>query len=147
CETCYKDVCCTTYQNCVETCYKNVTKTICKPVTTCKTVTRCVRECVNEQYCVPGKTKTVWQNALDECCFDPCTCKTHVKRGGWQRCCVKCPDQICTRKVWHTRNVCETVPCTTYVKECVCERVPYTVCKKVPVTTVKKVPYTVKRYV
>ena len=43
--------------------------------------------------------------------------------------------------------MCETVPCTTYVKECVIEKVPYTVCKKVPYTVVKQVPYTVTRMV
>jgi len=49
--------------------------------------------------------------------------------------------------VCKTRTVCETVPCTTYVKECVHEKVPVTVCKKVPYTEVKKVPYTTKRSV
>src|SRR5262249_46566188 len=44
---------------------------------------------------------------------------------------------------WRERTVCEQVPCTTYVTECVVEKVPYTVCKKVPHTVVKKVPVTV----
>ena len=43
--------------------------------------------------------------------------------------------------------MCEQVPCTTYVTECVIEKVPYTVCKKVPHTVVKKVPYTVCKMV
>ncbi len=60
---------------------------------------------------------------------------------------MKCPDEVREQKVWHTRTICETVPCTTYVKECVCEKVPYTVCKKVPYTVIKKVPYTVTRMV
>ena len=33
------------------------------------------------------------------------------------------------------------------MKECICEKVPYTVCKKVPYTVVKQVPYTVCRMV
>jgi hypothetical protein len=36
---------------------------------------------------------------------------------------------------------------TTYVNECVHEKVPYTVCKKVPYTVTKQVPYTVTRHV
>src|SRR5262249_48950331 len=104
-------------------------------------------ECCTETYCVPGKTKTTWHRTPDECCFDPCTCKSYTKRGHWERCCVKCPDQVCTRQVWKTRTVCEQVPCTTTVKECVVERVPYTVCKKVPYTVVKKVPVTVCKMV
>ena len=62
CETCYKEVCCddvqaglrdlhkqvccTTYTNCVETCYKDVCKKVCKPVCTTKTVVEEVRRVV-----------------------------------------------------------------------------------------------------
>src|SRR5919198_1405370 len=111
-ETCIKEVCWTEYRTCVETCYKNVTRTVCRPVTTCKTVSRKVRECCTETYCVPGKCKTVWQRTCDECCFDPCTCKSYTKRGHWERCQVQTPPQVCTRQVYKTRTVCEQVPCT-----------------------------------
>ena len=58
CETCYKDVCCTTCKavteccekQVCETCYKNVTRRICVPCTTYKTVTRRITECVDEPY-------------------------------------------------------------------------------------------------
>src|SRR5262249_43228024 len=126
---------------------RDVCKTVCKPVCTMKTVQKCVKECVEECYCVPGKCKTTWQRTCDECGFDPCTCQTYTKKGRWERVTVKTPDEMRTRKVWKSRTVCEQVPCTTYVKETVVEKVPYTCVKKVPVTTVKKVPYTVTRYV
>src|SRR5207253_3487004 len=42
-------------------------------------------------------------------------------------------------------TVCESVPCTTYVQERICTKVPYTVCKKVPYTVVEKVPCQVCR--
>src|SRR5205085_5677787 len=77
-----------------------------------------------------------------ECCFDPCTCQTVTKHKRVKVCCEGCP-KVCTRKVWREHTVCEQVPCTTYVTECVVEKVPYTVCKKVPHTVVKKVPVTV----
>src|SRR5262249_15769616 len=131
CETCYKDVCCTTYNTVTETCYKNVTRTVCKPVCSMKTVQKKCGEWVTEQYCVPGKTVTKWVRTADEACFDPCGCKTTVKRGHWEKVCNKCPDQMMCRKVWKEHTVCEQVPCTTMVKECVVEKVPYTVCKKV----------------
>src|SRR5581483_7084500 len=111
-----------------------------------RTVTRCVPETCCEQYCVPGKThrKLVRDYC---CCFDPCTCQTVSKPNGWKW--VKCKeaDRICTRQVTHHRQVCEQVPCTTYVKETVCEKVPVTVCKKVPYTFTKQVPVTVVRNV
>src|SRR5262249_15033329 len=129
CETCYKDVCETCYRTCVETCYKTCVKTIKRPVTTCKTVTRKVREYSTEQYCVPGKVKHHWERGCAECWLDPCTCTTHHKRGHWHRVACEQPPQIKCRKVCHTRCVCETVPCTKWVKECVTEQVPYTVCK------------------
>ena len=122
-------------------------KTICKPVTTCKTVSKKCGECVVEQYCVPGKVKHHWVKECGECCFDPCTCQTTHKSGKWTRVCEKCPDEMRCRKVWKEHTVCESVPCTTYVKECVHEKVPYTVCKKVPHTEIKKVPYCVTRNV
>jgi hypothetical protein len=116
-------------------------------VTTCKTVSHKVRECCEEQYCVPGKKTVHWEKIPGECCFDPCTCKCCCKPAVCRKVVCQGPAQVCTRKVWHTRTVCEQVPCTTYVKECVHVKVPYTVCKKVPYTVVKQVPYTVCRVV
>jgi hypothetical protein len=142
-ETCCKTVCCTTYTNEVQTCYRECVKTVCRPVTTCKTVEKKCGEWVTEQYCIPGRTHIRLERACDECCFDPCTCQTHHKRGGWHLCTEKCPDTVGCKQVWKTHTVCETVPCTTYVKECVHEQVPYTVCKRVPHTETKQVPYTV----
>src|SRR5207237_61482 len=81
---------------------------------------------------------TQWVDCCD-CCFDPCTCQSVTKHKKCKVCCEGCPETR-TRKVWHEHVVCEQVPCTTYVTECVVEKVPYTVCKKVPHTVVKKVP-------
>ena len=143
-EECHeREVCCTHYKTVQETQMKDCVKTVCKPVQTTKTVTKKVHENVCETYCKPGKCHLTW--VAGECCFDPCTCKTHHGRGHFETC--KDPDQTCTRNVCKTRTVCETVPCTTYVKECVHEQVPVTVCKKVPYTETKKVPYTTKRSV
>src|SRR5262249_9011530 len=139
CETCYKNV--------AETCYKDVVKTVCRPVTTCKTVKKCVRVCSTETYCKPGKKHHCWQETCGEGCFDPCTCKSCYKPGKKVRVTCKEPDQVCTRQVWKKQTVCEQVPCTTYVKECVHCKVPYTVCRKVPYTVVKKVPVTCTRMV
>jgi hypothetical protein len=116
---------------------------VCRQVTECKTVTKKCGHWEEEQYCVPGKTKRVWSKTCDECCFDPCTCSTHVKKGHWTCCKVQCPDEVRCRKVWKCETRCEVVPCTRTIKECVHEKVPYTVCKKVPITTHKQVPYTV----
>src|SRR5262249_51678983 len=135
CETCYKDVCCTTYTNSVETCYKECVKKVSRPVCTTKTVQKKCGEWVCETYCKPGK-----KVCCSDCCFDPCSCQTCCtpkKQKVW----CEGPPQVCTRKVWKEHVVCEQVPCTTYVTECVHEKVPYTVCKKIPCTTVKKVPY------
>jgi hypothetical protein len=147
CETCYKACCETCYQTVTETCYRDCVKTVCRPVTTMKQVTRQVKHWETEQYTVPGRThnRLVWQSG---CCeFDPCTCCSHWKPGHLAWCCEKDCDQVKCRRVCKTECVCETVPCTTYVKECVHERVPYTVCKKVPYTVTKQVPYTVTRMV
>ena len=81
------------------------------------------------------------------CCFDPCTCQTTHTPGKWERVCEQCPDEIRCKKVWKENTVCEQVPCTTYVKECQVEKVPYTVCKKIAHNCVKQVPYTVTRNV
>src|SRR5262249_888123 len=98
-------------------------------------------------YCVPGKKTCHWEKIPGECCFDPCTCKTCYKAPTCRK--VECqgPPQTCTRKVWKERTVCEQVPCTTYVKEGVIEKGPYTVCKKVPYTVTKQVPCNVTRMV
>ena len=110
-----------------------------------------------------GQVQDGWVKTCGECCFDPCTCKAIHKPGQLDPHLGPEPDQVCTRKVWHTHTVCETVPCTTYVKESVCEKIPYTVCKKVPhtrphegalhgdsqdvhETVTKQVPYTVTKY-
>src|SRR5262249_11543147 len=131
CETCMKEVCCTTYNTVQETCYRECKKTVCKPVCEMKTVQKKCGEWVCETYCVPGRKTHAWVRTGDQCCFDPCGCKMNVTRGHWQRCEEECPGKTCTRKVWKERTVCEQVPCTTYKKECVVEKVPYTVCKKI----------------
>src|SRR5262249_47925383 len=148
CETCMKTVCCTMYRECVETCYKDCVKTICKPVTTCKTVTKKCGHWETCQYTVPGRTPRAPVVARSGCrCCDPCTCRSHWPPGHFQRCCeTTCPETKC-RRVWKEECVCESVPCTTYVKECVHEKVPYTVCKKVPYTVQKQVPVTTTRMV
>src|SRR5262249_19443326 len=97
--------------------------------------------------CVPGRNKTSWHWEPGECTFDPCTCKTCSKPGRLVRCTQPCPAETRCKKVWKEETVCETVPVTRCVKECVHDRVPYTVCKKVPHTCVKKVPYTVTKMV
>src|SRR5262249_3992336 len=126
---------------------KECPRTVCKPVTTYKTVTRDCGEYVTEQYTVPGRKRLQWVCEPGECCFDPCTCKTVQKPGRRRLVCVEGPCETRCRKVWKPRLVCEQVPCTTYVKETVCEKVPVTVTRKVPVTEVRKVPYTVNRCV
>src|SRR5947209_8004669 len=154
CKTCYREECKTCYKTVKETCYHTVQETcqrpvkqtcmkecveyVCKPVCTMKTVQKKCGEWVTETYCVPGKTKTVWQKTCEECCFDPCTCQTVKKPGHWEKCKVQCPAETKCRKVWREHTVCEQVPCTTYVKERVCKQVPTTVCKKVPYTVVKQ---------
>src|SRR5262249_23294908 len=144
---CYKDVCVTCYNTVQETCYKDCVKTICKPVCTMKTVQKKCGEWVTEEYTVPGKKCTYIERIPGETCFDPCTCRTCTKPATCRKLTCQSPPEVRCRKVWHERTVCEQVPCTTYVKEQVCEKVPYTVCKKVPYTVVKKVPYTVTRNV
>src|SRR6202040_1429569 len=49
-------------------------------VTTCKTVAKKCGHYEVEQYCVKGKCKREWHRTCDECCFDPCTCSTIVKK-------------------------------------------------------------------
>src|SRR5206468_888667 len=146
-QTCYKECQYTVCKRIPETCYKEVCYTVCKPVQTTKTVQKQVKENVCETYCKPGRCHTKLEWVAGECCFDPCTCKTHHKCGHFCRNTCKEPDQTCTRNVCKTRTVCEQVPCTTYVREAVHEKVPVTVCKKVPYTEVTKVPYTTKRSV
>src|SRR5207253_206803 len=123
-----KDVCCTAYKEVIEQCCKEVKKTVCKPVTTCKTVSKKVGEWVCEEYCVPGRKTTCWEKIPAECCFDPCTCKTTHKPATCRKIVCQGASEVRTRKVWRTKTVCEQVPCTTYVKECVIEKIPYTVC-------------------
>ena len=93
-------------------------KTVCKPVTTCKTVTKKCGECVHRAVLRARQDQDQsGSKTCDECCFDPCTCcKTAASPASGQRACCKCPDQICCRKVWKNRTVCEQVPCTTTVK-------------------------------
>jgi len=147
-EECHeREVCCTHYKTVQETQMKECCKYVCKPVQTTKTVQKVVKENVCETYCKPGKCHTKLEWVPGECCFDPCTCKTHHKMGHFCTTTCKEADQTCTRNVCKTRTVCEQVPCTTYVREAVHEKVAVTVCKKVPYTEVKKVPYTTKRTV
>src|SRR5260370_39854888 len=129
------------------TCYKDCVHTVNRQVTECKTVKKKCGQWVTEQYCVPGRTKHHWVREEGEGCFDPCTCATTHKPGKWKRVCEQCPSETRCRKVWKEETVCETVPVTKCVKECVHEKVPYTVCKKVPHTVCQKVPYTVSRRV
>jgi hypothetical protein len=90
---------------------------------------------------VPGKKCTYNEQIPGECCVDPCTGRVCHKPATCRKVVCQGPPQQCTRQVWKTRTVCEQVPCTTYVKRTICEKVPYTVTKKVPYTVVKKVPY------
>ena len=118
-ETCMKQVCETCYKNVEETCYKDCVQTISKQVCSTKTVSKKCGEWVCESYCVPGKCKTQWVKTCDECCFDPCTCQSVSKPGKWVRTKVETPAETRTRKVWKEHTVCEQVPVTTTVKECV----------------------------
>jgi len=140
-----KEVCCNVCHDVCETCYKDCCKKVCKQVCTMKCVSKKVKECCEETYCKPGRTHTVWTEVCD-CCVDPCSCKCEptVRR---VRTTCKEPDQICTRKVWHTNTVNEMVPCTTTVYENVVEKVPFTVTKKVTEVVKKQVPYTTTRQV
>src|SRR5262249_34161844 len=128
-----------------ETCYRECCKKVCKTVTVNKCVTKRCGEWCEETYCKPGRCVTRWQR-VEECCFDPCTCKTtHHTR--LVRVSCREPDQTCTRKVWKERCVQEMVPCTTTCWETVREKVPYTVVRNVPYTEVQKVSCTVNRRV
>ena len=147
CETVMKNFCCTEWTNEQVTCYKNCVRYTCEPCTTMRTVTRKVPEMVTENVCVRGKLHI----SLERGChseFDPCCCACVQKRNLLPSLHVcREPDQMCTRQVCKYRTVCEQVPCTTYVRKCHIEQVPYTVCRKVPHTVTKEVPVTETRYV
>ena len=146
-ETQVKNCCTTVCRDVPETCYKECVQKICKPVTTLKCVKRLVRECVDETYCVPGRTYTEWvDQCCTDCCFDPCslTAPVSVRK---VRVTHQCPPQICTRKVWKIRWVTEQVPCTTNEYECIRTKVPYIVHRQVRENVVSQVPYVVPRMV
>jgi hypothetical protein len=146
-EQCVKDVCCTEWKNVQETCVRECVRTVCKPVCEMRTVTRCVRDCHYETCCVPGHRSLKLVREPGCCNVDPCSgCTTH-SFSSWKLAWCEGPPRTKCRKVYTTRQVCEQVPCTRYVKECVVEKVPYTVCKRVAVNTVKKVPYTICKMV
>jgi hypothetical protein len=67
-------------------------------VCTTNTVNKKVWECVNEQYCKKGRCHLHLERTCDQCCFDPCSCKTYHKRGHWTI--TKCQeaDQMCLRE-------------------------------------------------
>jgi len=67
-----KKVCVDRCKDVVETCYRDCVKKVASPVTTCKTVNRKCGEWVEESYCKPGRSRTVWQDVC-ECVCDPCT--------------------------------------------------------------------------
>ena len=125
---------------------QGVHKTVCKPVTTCKTVRKC-GEWVTEQYCVPGKCCVKWEKIPADAARIRTPTASATKEAICRKMTCQCPPEVHCRKLWKEQTICEQVPCTTYVKECVVEKVPVTVCKKVPFTIVKKVPCTVTRMV
>src|SRR5260370_12682198 len=147
CETVMKNVCCTEWAGEKQTCYKNCVKYTCEACTTMRTVSRSVPEMVTENVCVRGKLHISLERGCHSA-YDPCTCACVQKRNLLPSLHVcREPDQMCTRQVCKHRTVCEQVPCTTYVRKCHVEQVPYTVYKKVPHTVAKQVPVTETRYV
>src|SRR5262249_53276789 len=145
--TCMKTVCCTEYRNVTETCMKEVKREVCKQVSTMKTVQKKVPETVCEEYCVGGHL-CLQHVPKYECSFDPCTCQNVQKQCGTRLALVRTPKETRTRQVTRCRSVCEQVPCTSTVRECVKECVPVTVCKKVPCGQVtKQVPVCTTRMV
>ncbi|MCY2948287.1 MAG: hypothetical protein NTZ71_08945 [Planctomycetota bacterium] len=145
-EECMKEVRCTEWRTEVQHCEREVTRTVKKPVTEMRTISKLVGEWCTEEYTVPGRKMVKWVRE-QECEFDPCTCKCVCKPGKWTKCETQCPDQVCSRRVYRTRTICCEVPVTKNVKECIVEKVPYTVCKKVPVTVCKQVPVKVSKVV
>jgi hypothetical protein len=145
-EECMKEVRCTEWRTEVQHCEREVTRTVKKPVTEMRTISKVVGEWCTEEYTVPGRKMVKWVRE-QECEFDPCTCKCVCKPGKWTKCETQCPDQVCSRRVYRTRTICCEVPVTKNVKECIVEKVPYTVCKKVPVTVCKQVPVKVSKVV
>ena len=159
----------------METCYRTHTRRVCEPVTTMKSVTKLVTECVDEPYSPlfgnlvrgnlfrgnggGGHGGACGPTGCNDPCFDPCACKTfhlfdRVRTGGGlgsrlggEPCNTACNPcpMPTTRKVWRVRCVTEQVPCTTNVTRCITERVPYPVCKKVRYNETRQVPYTVRR--
>jgi hypothetical protein len=104
------------------------TRTVCKPVVTCKPVTTVTRKCVDMGHY--------------ECREVPCR-ESFVSRCRRHRhdCCEPCPPPTKTVQVWVPCKVWVEVPCTRMVRTC--EMVPttvqVTVCKMVPKQEVVKV--------
>jgi hypothetical protein len=137
-----RSVCETTWHTTHETCYHDVVRTVRRPVCEMRTVTRTVREWRTEQYCAPGRRRLKLIREEGACKVDPCTGEVCRTRGCLRLAWCEGPPQVKCRRVCCPRTVCEQVPCTRWVNECVTEKVPVTVCKRVPVQTVRKVPVT-----
>jgi hypothetical protein len=161
----------TCYQTCVEEkevcCYETVTKTVMKECryTVCKPVYEDqVRECKkiicepvweekqikvcsgywkDEQVFCPGPVVTKKCKLPDTCCFDPCTCKSHVVKG--QTVCYQeqCPGKWVCKKVWVPTEEIKTIKVCKHVQKEVIEKVNVKVCKYVHEEVVKQVPVTV----
>ena len=161
-ETCYKDVCYTVcrnvtecitkdvcetcYKDCVETCYKDCVEYVCKPVTTCKTVTQKCGEWVDRAATAfPASASPLGRDL--RMLLRSVHLQDDLLPQEGSRDLPSARPGLHARRSGMTATVCEQVPCTTYVKEKVCRKVPYTVCKKVPYTVVKKVPCTICRMV
>jgi hypothetical protein len=105
------------------------TRTVCKPVVTCKPVTTVTRKCVDMGHY--------------ECREVPCRESFRARRHRHHQgdCCEPCPPPTKTVQVWVPCKVWVEVPCTRMVRTC--EMVPttvqVTVCKMVPKQEVVKV--------
>ncbi|MSQ96505.1 MAG: hypothetical protein EXR98_18410 [Gemmataceae bacterium] len=168
-EICMKQVCVHRCKDVTETCYKTCVKRTREPVTTYKTVTRRVIECVDEP-CDPGRGfggmlgngpfcgllgnlgrgcndgcattgKACGKSDCDDPCFDPCACKSFhpLERLRARR--SDCSDA--------GAGIARCAPCPTTRKvwkvRCITEQIPCTTYVTKCVT--EKVAYTVRKKV
>ena len=87
----------------------------------CKTVHEEVRRVVRRAYCVPGKMQDALVRTATTAASTPAPARPAASTSNWSRCSLQGagPDLLPARSA-KERDVCEQVPCTTYVKECVC---------------------------
>src|SRR5436305_1194043 len=71
--TCYRDVCCKTWQTQTQTCYRDVCYTVKRPVTETKMVQVCTGEWKTETTHIPGPVTTRCVRDCGTWELDPCT--------------------------------------------------------------------------